>query len=273
MTSIKYIIAILCCTALTACVGDGNTNPTVTDIQAKSLGYGLRAEFDFLGTYLDKGLSANVPNCIGQTPGFISPVHQVLTCTVTTVGDLNVEVKDGAGALIFSKVFSVPAPRVVLVTSMGNIVVELDPTKTRLTVNNFLKYVQSGFYSSTIFHRVIPDFVIQGGGFTAGLVPQAGELDPIPLESNNGLSNLRGTIAMARTADPNSARSQFFFNLVDNTGGDYKDASDPGYAVFGKIVQGLDVMDAIGAVATATQNEFPDVPVTDVVVTSALRIQ
>lgn len=270
----KYIIALLCFAMLTACGSGGNTSTTVTDIQGKNLYYGLRAEFDFFGTYLDnKGISANVPSCVGQTPAFISPVHQVLTCTVTAIGDLNVQVVDGAGVVIFAKTFTVPPPEVALVTSMGNMVVELNPTAAPLTVSNFFKYVQNGFYSNTLFHRVIAGFVIQGGGYTAGLAAKLGALAPIALESNNGLTNLRGTVAMARSSDPNSATSQFYFNLADNHSLDFQDVSNPGYAVFGKIVQGLDVIDAIGAVPTNTVNGVPDVPVADVVVKTALRIQ
>ena len=269
----KSFVAVVCCAMLTACVGNGNTAPTVTDIQAKGLNYGATAEFDFFGTYLDKGLSADVPNCTGQTPAFISPTQQALRCTITAIGDLKVQIRDGSGAVIFSKTFTVPPPSVALVTSMGNIVVNLNPTEAPLSVNNFLRYVQAGFYSSTIFHRVIAGFAIQAGGFTSGLVPKSGAFAPISLESNNGLSNLRGTLAMARTSDPNSATSQFYFNLVDNPSLDFKDASNPGYAVFGKISQGLDVMDAIGAVPTNTLNGIADVPVTEVVIKAVLRVQ
>lgn len=273
LSLMKTIFALLGIALLSACVGDGNTSPNVTDIQAKGLSYGERAEFDFFGTYLDKGLSASVPNCTGQTPAFISPIHQVLTCTVNGIGALNVEVRDGAGALIFSKSFTVPAPRAAMVTSLGNLIVELDPTNAPLSTNNFLRYVQSGYYTETIFHRVIPRFVIQGGGFNSGLVVAPGTFAPISQESRNGLSNLRGTLAMARSADPNSATSQFYLNLADNVALDYKDANNLGYAVFGKLVQGFEVMDAIGAVTTGTVNGVPDVPTTDILIKTALRIQ
>jgi len=269
----KYLIALLSLVTLTACVGDGNTAPTVTDIQGSNLTYGLRAEFQFFGSYLDKGLSATVQNCSAATPTFISPTHQVLQCTINAVGELKVEVRDGGGAVIFSKAFTVLPPRVVLITSMGNIVVELDPTRAPVTVNNFLAYVLNRFYAGTIFHRVIAGFVVQGGGFTTGLVTAPGALAPISLESNSGLKNLRGTIAMARTPAPNSATSQFYFNLVDNPTLDYKDSANPGYAVFGNVVQGAEIMDAIGASPTSTVNAFADVPVTDVVLRATLRIQ
>jgi cyclophilin family peptidyl-prolyl cis-trans isomerase len=271
--AMKKVISLLCFAMLTACTG-GNTMPTVTDIQGKNLNYGATAEFDFFGTNLQNtGLSANVPNCTGQTPAFTSNSQQVLRRTVTGVGNLNVQVLDGAGAVIFAKTFTVPPPQVALSTSMGTIIAELNLAAAPLSVNNFLRYVQSGFYSNTLFHRVIAGFVIQGGGYTTVLVVQPGTFAPISLESNNGLTNLRGTIAMARTADPNSATSQFYFNLADNPSLDYRDANNPGYAVFGKIVQGLDIMDAIGAVPTNTVNGTPDVPVTDVVVKFVLRVQ
>lgn len=269
----KLWLALVCSILLTACVGNGDTTPTVTDIKVQNLAYGQRATFEFIGTYLDLGLNAIVPNCTGQTPVYISATQQALSCTVTAGGDLTIQVTNGPGAVIFSKTFSVPPPQVILATSLGTLTVELDPTAAPLSVNNFLRYVSGGFYVNTLFHRVIAGFVIQGGGYTGGLAAKPGLLAPIPLESNNGLTNLRGTLAMARTADPNSATSQFYFNLVDNPALDYKDASNPGYAVFGKIVKGLDVMDTIGAVPTATQNAFVDVPVTDVVVKIALRVQ
>ena len=160
-----------------------------------------------------------------------------------------------------------------LFTSAGIIIAALDPTAAANTVNNFLGYVQTGYYTNSLFHRVIPDFVIQGGGFGPGLVPLPGLRDPIAIQSNNGLSNLRGSLAMARTSDPNSATSQFYFNLVDNPSLDYQSDVNPGYTVFGKIVQGLDVMDAIAAVPTTVVNGQPDVPVSDVVIQRAVRIQ
>lgn len=160
--------------------------------------------------------------------------------------------------------------RVRMVTSLGNIVVDLDQTKAPISTANFLQYVDAGFYTNTIFHRVIADFVIQGGGFTSDLMQKQTQA-PITLESNNGLSNSRGTIAMARTNDPNSGTSQFYFNLKDNTDLD-RTATNPGYAVFGAIVEGLDVMDAIGAVQTTTRSGFQDVPVNTVFIQRVERV-
>ena len=128
-------------------------------------------------------------------------------------------------------------------------------------------------YKGTLFHRVIPGFVAQSGGYTSGVVKKEGQNAPITLESNNGLSNLRGTVAMARTSVPNSATSEFYVNLVDNTFLDYRSAASPGYAVFGKVVQGLDAIDTIATQPTGIVNGFSDVPLTDVTISLALQVQ
>jgi peptidyl-prolyl cis-trans isomerase A (cyclophilin A)/peptidyl-prolyl cis-trans isomerase B (cyclophilin B) len=168
-------------------------------------------------------------------------------------------------------------PKVLLHTSMGDITLELYPDKAPKTVENFLQYVNEGFYNGTVFHRVINNFMIQGGGWTKDLVrkhPHA----PIRNEANNGLSNLNGTVAMARTADPNSAAAEFFINVVDNKRLDYvADANGPvswGYAVFGKVVAGMDVVDKIKAVETGPQGPFvSDVPKTPIVIEKASVVQ
>ena len=157
---------------------------------------------------------------------------------------------------------------VKLQTSMGNIVIELNEQAAPVTVKNFLGYVQSGFYDGTIFHRVIPGFMIQGGGFTPKMIRKK-TLDPIINEAKNGLSNKRGTIAMARTNNPNSATSQFFINHRDNDFLNYMDDNQPGYAVFGKVIKGMDVVDAIASVKTTTRDGMENVPVEPVEIVSA----
>lgn len=164
------------------------------------------------------------------------------------------------------------APRVKLSTSAGDIVVELAPAQAPKTVENFLQYVKDKHYDGTVFHRVIDSFMIQGGGFTPAL-QQKPTRAPIPLEATNGLKNDRGTIAMARTGVPNSATSQFFINVKDN---DMLNAPKPdghGYAVFGKVVSGMDVVDKIRAVRTGVQNGMGDVPVQAVLIRSAVVVQ
>ena len=161
---------------------------------------------------------------------------------------------------------------VTMTTSKGVIEIGLDATHAPLTVANFKKYVNDGFYSGTLFHRVINGFVIQGGGYTkvgSSLTEKTPTYAAIPLESNNGLKNLRGTIAMARSSVPASATSQFYINVVDNASLDNTGTTQTeGYAVFGKVTVGLDVVDAIKAVATSTSGGFNDVPVTDITITS-----
>ena len=173
-------------------------------------------------------------------------------------------------------------PVVVFKTSMGTIEITLDPKSAPITSANFLAYVDKKFYDGVIFHRVIPGFVVQGGGFTTDM-QQKPTNPPIKNEATNGLHNLRGTISMARTSDPDSATSQFFLNLVDNTATgkgpsgnptvnlDPNGVSPEGYAVFGKITKGLDVLDQIAQVQTTTVGDFSDVPVKPIVIISARR--
>lgn len=161
------------------------------------------------------------------------------------------------------------AQTVKLVTSQGDIVVQLDAAKAPKTVDNFLQYVKAGHYNGTVFHRVIENFMIQGGGMTPDLKEKPTRA-PIPLESRNGLSNLRGTIAMARTNVPDSATSQFFINVKDNAFLDASRSPDGnGYAVFGKVVQGLDVVDKIRKVDTGSRGPYSDVPVQAVLIKQA----
>jgi cyclophilin family peptidyl-prolyl cis-trans isomerase len=166
---------------------------------------------------------------------------------------------------------------VVIATSMGEIKLELEVEKAPITVANFLQYVDDKFYDNTIFHRVIAGFVIQGGGYTAGMNEKATR-DPIENEADNGLSNVRGTIAMARLTDPDTATSQFFINVKNNIkNGDGKSNLDPGgvstdgYTVFGHVTDGLDVVDRIAAVATGQQSGQQDVPTEDVTIESIRR--
>lgn len=166
-------------------------------------------------------------------------------------------------------------PQVALKTNLGTIVVELYPQKAPKTVENFLQYVKSGFYKDTVFHRVVRDFVVQGGGFTPSLEAKSTAL-PIPLEANNGLKNEMGTVAMARAYDPNSATSQFFFNLSDNKHLNFFRAEPGlyGYTVFGKIIQGLDIAKQIGTIPTTAQGPFPaEVPVETVVLQDAVVLE
>jgi peptidyl-prolyl cis-trans isomerase A (cyclophilin A) len=162
------------------------------------------------------------------------------------------------------------AQKVRLATSAGDIVLELDRAKAPKTVDNFLAYVAAGHYDGTVFHRVIDNFMIQGGGMTADMSEKPTR-DPVPIESRNGLQNARGTVAMARTSDPNSATAQFFINLKDNAFLNYT-AETPrgwGYAVFGKVVAGMDVVDKIRVVPTGNKGPHQNVPLEPVVIRKA----
>lgn len=167
-----------------------------------------------------------------------------------------------------------PAPRVLLETSHGNITLELNAKAAPNTVKNFVQYVEDGFYNGTIFHRVIKDFMIQGGGFTQEM-QQKKPRSPIKNEADNGLKNVRGSIAMARTGNPHSATAQFFINTVDNAFLNFKSANGSGwgYAVFGKVVEGMDTVDKIRAVKTGFSGRFRDVPVDTVIINQASLIK
>jgi cyclophilin family peptidyl-prolyl cis-trans isomerase len=176
-------------------------------------------------------------------------------------------------ALAFTPSFGQDAknPRVVMETNYGKITIELYPDKAPISVKNFLQYVDDKHYDGTIFHRVIADFMIQGGGFEPGLKEKKTR-DPIKNEAGNGLKNERGTVAMARTNDADSATAQFFINTVDNKKLDRGNAKDKvGYAVFGRVIDGMDVVDAIRRVKTEEVGEHEDVPVKDVIIRSMRR--
>jgi peptidyl-prolyl cis-trans isomerase B (cyclophilin B) len=166
-------------------------------------------------------------------------------------------------------------PMVLLTTSMGEIKIELYPDKAPKTVENFLAYVKSGQYDGLVFHRVIPGFMIQGGGLDANLNEKKTERAPIQNEANNGLKNTVGTIAMARTSDPHSASAQFFINVKDNGFLDHRDETRQGwgYAVFGRVVEGMDVVRKIETVPTTTRPPHQNVPKDAVVIQSARVVE
>lgn len=163
-------------------------------------------------------------------------------------------------------------PLVLIDTSQGKIKIELFAKEAPISVKNFLDYVNQGFYNGTIFHRVINGFMIQGGGFTPDMTPKP-TAAPIKNEASNGLKNNRGTIAMARTGNPDSATSQFYINVVDNEMLNRPSPDGYGYAVFGKVIEGMDVVDKIKSVKTGMKQRMPNVPETDVVIKSATLLK
>jgi cyclophilin family peptidyl-prolyl cis-trans isomerase len=180
--------------------------------------------------------------------------------------------------MIVSLVTSSPAnaakegnPMVLVKTNMGNFTIELYPDKAPVTVKNFLSYVDHKFYAGTIFHRVISTFMIQGGGFTPDMV-QKEPSAPIKNEADNGLKNLKYTIAMARTNIVDSATCQFFINVQDNPNLDYRDKANYGYCVFGKVIEGMNVIDEMKMVKTTEKGSYKDVPVKPVIIKSITRV-
>ncbi|MFM6991657.1 MAG: peptidylprolyl isomerase [Rhodoferax sp.] len=271
--------------ALCACGGGGGSDfpPVVTGFKVQSAQYSRSALIYIGGNDLRNTLTVDTAGACSN-PAFAassSPSLLVLNCTVVKVGDMPFTLKDAGGRVLYQTTVTVPKPQVQLVTSSGSLTLELDPDAAPITVNNFLSYVHSAYYASTLFHRVMAGFVVQGGGYTTGMVAKPGQLAPIALESNKGLSNLRGTVAMARLADDpndpvgsaNSATSEFFINLVDNTFLDYQSASRPGYAVFGKVVQGLSVVDDMALMPVGSVKGFANVPLVDMTITSATQVQ
>ena len=285
--TLRAAALVACALLLQACGGGGSgdagtpaTSPsTVTTVAYDRLSYGRLSTFTVTGTNLATAVSFTASGCDGLVVlagGTVT--QQVFTCTPNKALSVGVGASVSGSAIFTGVALPVPKPRVTLTTSAGAVVIELEPAVVQLTVDNFLAYVNAGFYAGTIFHRVAPlsggaNFIVQGGGFTAvagnTLTAQTGARPAITLESNKGLSNLRGTIAMARTNQPDTATSQFYFNVAANTFLDYASAASPGYAVFGQVVSGLAVIDAMAGVATRTVGGFTNVPVTDITVSAA----
>ena len=258
-----------------ACGGSDGFSPTVTGVKVQSAQYGRTATIYIGGKDLRTNLKVDTAGAC-TNPTFASNSNTdtlVLNCAVVKTGDFALVVQTAVGVAIYSTTLSVPLPQVALITGKGSMTLELDPTLAPISTNNFLSYVNKGFYRSTLFHRVIPNFVIQGGGYTAGMLKKTEQSAPIELESNKGLSNVRGSLAMARTYVPNSATSEFYINLVDNLSLDYKNPANPGYAVFGKVIQGMDVADAIAAEPTGVVGGFSDVPLSEIALSLALQIK
>ncbi|MCU0764521.1 MAG: peptidylprolyl isomerase [Burkholderiaceae bacterium] len=267
---------------LAGCGGSSDEQkPSVNSMAFTPAQYGRSGVWTVSGLNLDKGIRLAITSgsCEGLTEvGGGTALQRQFTCRPASTGELIGQANELGGKEIARLRVIIPAPVVQLSLGQGTIELELDPERAPVTVQNFLNYVNGSFYNNTIFHRVIADFVIQGGGFAPGSpnpVPKTPTQPPIVLESNNGLLNLRGTLAMARLSDPNSASSQFFINVVDNPFLDYRSEQEPGYAVFGRVTAGMDVVDAISIVPTKSVPSLglTDVPVTDVIVRTARQLR
>jgi len=236
------------------------------------------------GSRLDQGLTLSSAGCrnfmrLTTAPNASTATTAFYDCTITGLGAQAVNIARSAdNATLGSVAYTVPVPQVTMTvgngtTSLGSFVITLDPARAPITVDNFLNYVNTNWYVGTVFHRHAPGFVLQGGGYPTGVsttnIPMLKATNPpITLEDNAGLSNLRLTVAMARTTSPDTATSQFFINLVDNAFLD-PGRGGAGYAVFGPVVEGMDVVDKMAATKTGSKGGHQDVPVTPIEVTSA----
>lgn len=257
--------------------GDEAPPPPVSSIGVEgAVAYSKRLTLVVDGTGLN---TANVSITTQGCPGLTtlpdgSPERQRIACTVTGVAEVKVTAKAADGAELLVRSFAVPQPRVELQTTLGPVVLALFPDQAPITVFNFLNYVNSGFYNQTLFHRVVPNFVVQGGGFDTNLVNKPATAAPIALESSaNSLLNQRGTLGMVRGAAAQSATTEFYVNLQDNPSLNYVDAANPGYAVFARVTSGLPVFDTLQQVATGTVGNLTNVPQVPVVLTQAVQLQ
>jgi peptidyl-prolyl cis-trans isomerase A (cyclophilin A) len=261
---------------LPGCGGGGDAPPPVSSIGVEGVvAYSKKLTLVVDGTGLETGnVSITTQGCLGLAtlPGG-SPERQRIACTVTGVAEVKVMAKAADGTELLARSFAVPQPRVELQTTLGPVVLALFPDKAPLTVFNFLNYVNSGFYNQTLFHRVAPNFVVQGGGYDSNLAVKPPTAAPIALESANGLLNLRGTLGMVRGATGQSATAEFYVNLQDNSGLNYVDVANPGYAVFARVSDGLPVFDTLQQVPTGTVGRLLNVPLTPVVLTQAVQLQ
>lgn len=249
--------------------------PVVTSIRVDRLMYSRQSQFTLTGFSLEKDFVVSSKNCKGLSSAALgSTTSRLVTCNInaTGAGAVFVEAKLADGTTLKSATFDVPNPQVKMVTSLGSMVLELNPATAPLTTDNFLQYVNSKFYDGTIVHRIVTNniAIAQGGWLTATPSIKPGQRPAIPLEVGKGLSNLRGTIAMARGSDLNSATSQYYFNLADNSA---LDNANGGYAVFGKLLNGLEVLDAMLQIKTGAGYGLIDYPLSSIVVDSVLQIQ
>ncbi|MEY4733004.1 MAG: hypothetical protein RLZZ464_1070 [Pseudomonadota bacterium] len=280
------------CACLLALLGCGGGNEPVTQVSAANLRYtGLSTpstiSMTISGNAVDNNikLSANNTACTLAAATSATTRSAICLITVPVTRKVDIKVSSSSDYVLYTSTLTAPAPQVTFKTTLGDVVMELDADAAPITVKNFLSYVNKSpsFYNGTLFHRVIPGFMAQGGGFTTGMVQKTGLSPAIALESQNGLQNVRGSVAMARLgpapgspetdATKNSATSQFFVNLVDNAFLNYSSSSSPGYAVFGKVISGMNVIDSMATQPTQTVGSNQNVPVTDITITSASQTQ
>lgn len=258
---------------LSGCGGGSDDEAGVTSMVANNTRYSRVATVSVSGRNLQAGITMQMEGgCqnLTRVAGGTDDTQQ-FTCEVAAVGEHVATVHSTGGSFLGSLTFRVPQPQVGLTTSKGVITLELDAVKAPVTTRNFLNYIGSGFYRNVLVHRAIPDRGLVSGGYTTGLVARTPTQPAIKLESGNGLKNVRGALGMVRGEAFDSATSQWYINTADNPDLDYVDSENPGYAVFGKVLSGLDVADAITAVETKSDpaTGLTDVPVVEILITAA----
>lgn len=273
--------ALAALVVLASCGGGGSDTPAVSDLQASSAMFGRTTTVSVRGANLQGVVASIEPGCTEMTRNAGgTDTQQSFSCRINWLGDLRVRVRrETGGAELAMLRLDIPLPQVTFNARQGSgagaatgtFTVELDPEKVPGTVDNFLAYVNQStcFYRDTLFHRVDTSLgVVQAGGYTTNLTTKEGKMPTIALETNRGLSNLRGTIAMARQSAPNSATSEFYINTKDNPVLDYVSPSQPGYAVFGKVISGMADIDRLATVPTTQKGLHDTAPVTEVVITN-----
>jgi cyclophilin family peptidyl-prolyl cis-trans isomerase len=262
---------------LVSCGGGGGGGPSVSSLGAANARYGLTTTITVNGRNLREGIELAVEGpCENlRKVASTSDDSQPYTCDVRGTGRLRFFVVDSTGAFIAQLDVDVPLPQVSFTTASGSFTVELDPAAAPATSLNFVQVVADGFYTSTLVHRVLAGKGIIAGGYTTGPRVKNPTRGAFALESSNGLKNLRGTLGMFRTGGADSARTQFHVNTADNPDLDYVDEANPGFAVFGRVIAGLEVVDAMTQVATRVDipTLLTDVPATEIVITAVSRVK
>lgn len=272
-----FATLVLLALSLAGCGGGNSGDAAVTTLAATNTRFSRPATITINGRNLRQGIAVEM---VGGCENLTVVVNgsddtQQYTCDVLAVGQHVARVTTTGGAFLAQLTFDVPQPQVSLTTGKGAFSLELDASKAPVTARNFLNYVASGFYRGVLIHAAIPNRGIITGGYTSGLAVKAATQSAIKLESDNGLKHVRGAVGMYREAAFDSATSQWFINTADNPDLDYVDAEHPGYAVFGKVISGLEVADTISAVETRvdTARGLTSVPTVEILITAATQIR
>ena len=279
LTLVRHCFLLVGAATLVSCGGGGGGTggPTVSTLGASNARMGGTSTITVSGRNLREGVAVRIegPCETLTTVANGSDETQQFTCDVRGVGEIRAIVSDAKGSFLARLAFQVPMPQVSVVTSSGTFVLDLEAVKAPLSTLNFLAYVNAGFYRNVLIDRVIRDRGIAAGGFTTGLTVKPATRPAIALESSNGLKNLRGTVGVLREGGPASGLARWYINTADNADIDFVDDANPGFAVFGAVSSGMNVVDAISAVETRVDllKQMTDIPATEILITSATQVR